>query len=112
MKRIKKTDLKYAEQTIDLNWLVKDINNGGERQESALFILNPCCTVAGKESTHTMTQLIYSLAKQLKSNDARFVIREVANKLGSCQAYVERWMRGMDNVEINTQFGQNYINVI
>jgi hypothetical protein len=110
MKRIKKADLKHAKMSYELQDMVDDINRGGTYQEGALFILNPCCD-ASKERREAMRELLYSLVICLKSNDAWHVFTEIAYKIGTCQQFVERWLRGDERVEIYAQFGQNYIGI-
>jgi hypothetical protein len=108
MKRIKKADLKHAKMSYELQDIVDDINRGGTYQEGALFILNPYCDTS-KERGEAMRELLYSLACCLKSNDAWHVFTEIAYKLGTCQQFVERWLRGDSRIGIYTQFGQNCI---
>jgi hypothetical protein len=113
-KRIKKADLKHATKSIELDWVVDDINAGGSRQEQALWILNPRCMEAGTESKRAMSELIYSLAKNVQSSDAWYVFTEVADKIGTCQSFIERWLRGMSfdkkyDVSVQTNLGLNCI---
>lgn len=112
MKRIKKTDLRFAKKSDDLYYLVEDINYGGTSYEIAIWMLNPMGSInASIERKRAMSELLYSLAKIANSNDAWHVFTEIANKLGTCQEFVERWLRGIDNVIVSTQYGLNHIDI-
>lgn len=91
------------------------IEDANSRDELLAFQFSPQCHPIRKEYRASISKVIYSIAKDMKVNDTRVVFARLASIFGTCEQYIERWMRGMaiDNNKIYLvlQFGEHYIEV-
>ena len=132
MKTIKKSDLKYAKKSQELDWLVDEINAGGERKKDATWCLSPNVAFdLFKSEKEAMSEIIYSLAK-LKNNryqmlitwygtsynfvhegSANETIKHISDILNVPSSWVERFMRGDEKrIILNMQCGLDNIIIL
>jgi hypothetical protein len=101
MKTLTSKMLKYADKN---DWFVEgiitEVNEG--KFESITF--NPAVCLQGDYLT-ALESVIYSIIKTSNTTSANEAIKNIANIFGTCPAYAERIIRGIDGIIVEKNFG-------
>ncbi|MDR1370575.1 MAG: hypothetical protein LBJ72_10715 [Dysgonamonadaceae bacterium] len=117
MKRIKKADTKHMKMQEGWDYFIEKLNSKDyDTRWSVLYAIKPeACGDLWDDERNFMSELIYSLAVNINSDDAQFVFEQIGDKLEVGFTLVERMMRGiaMDrkNVTLSLQYGLNYLEI-
>ena len=100
MKVIKSNMIKFAEKDYYVQMIVEAVNIGNYDG----YDFNPAVVLC-PEYAGRLKAVIYSILKSENHHSAKEGINRIASIFGTCPQYAERMIRGIENIQIQNQFG-------